>query len=61
MFIAMARQHSARSSGFLFAVLPLGGAIGLGGMEGEPVIGLLLGLGLAALLTALYWLVDIRR
>lgn len=55
----MATPSSPRSIGILFAILPLAGAIGLG-FWGEPVIGLLAGLALAALLTTLFWLIDRR-
>lgn len=55
----MASPRNPRSLGILFAILPLGGAIGAG-LLGQPVIGLLAGLGLAALLTTLFWLVDRR-
>lgn len=56
---AMATR-TPRSAGILFTILPLAGAITLG-LSGEPVIGLLAGLGLATLLVALFWLVDRRR
>lgn len=52
--------RTPRSAGILFAVLPLAGAIILG-LRGEPVIGLLAGIGVATLLVALFWLVDRRR
>ena len=55
----MAQQRSPRSIGILFAVLPLAGAIGLG-LQGQPVIGLLGGFALAALLVTLFWLIDRR-
>lgn len=57
---AMAQPRNPRSLGILFTILPLGGAIGLG-LWGEPVIGLLAGLGTATLLTVLFWLYDRRR
>jgi hypothetical protein len=57
---AMPRQPAPRSAGILFAILPLAGAIGLGFM-GQPVIGLLAGLALAAVLVTLFWLLDSRR
>lgn len=41
-------------------MLPLAGAIGAG-FAGEPVIGLLAGLALAAALVTLFWLVERRR
>jgi hypothetical protein len=53
-------KRSPRSAGILFTLLPLAGAVALG-LWGEPVIGLLAGLGLAALLTTLFWLLDRRR
>jgi hypothetical protein len=53
-------RSSPRSAGILFAILPIGGAIGAG-LWGEPVIGLLAGLALAAVLTTLFWLLDRRR
>jgi uncharacterized membrane protein len=49
-----------RSLGILFTILPLGGAIGAGAIWREPVIGLVAGLALAALLTTLFWLIDRR-
>ncbi|GAO40754.1 hypothetical protein SCH01S_51_00860 [Sphingomonas changbaiensis NBRC 104936] len=57
---AMSRSPSPRSAGILFAILPLAGAIGLG-FRGQPVIGLVGGLALAAVLTTLFWLADRRR
>jgi hypothetical protein len=56
----MASKRAPRSAGILFAILPLAGAIGLG-LYGEPVIGLLLGLGTAALLVTIFWLLDRAR
>ncbi len=56
---SMATKRTPRSAGILFAILPLAGAIGLG-LRGEPVIGLLAGLTLAAALTTLFWLLDRR-
>ncbi|WP_233281288.1 hypothetical protein [Sphingomonas changnyeongensis] len=56
----MAEPRSPRAAGCLFAILPLGGAIALG-LAGQPVIGLLAGTGLAAVLATLFWLVDRRR
>ena len=56
----MPSSPSPRSAGILFAVLPLAGAIGLG-FKGQPVIGLLAGLALAALLVTLFWLFDRRH
>lgn len=55
----MSEPRSPRSLGCLFAVLPLAGAFILG-YRGEPVIGLLAGLGLALALVTLFWLVDRR-
>lgn len=49
-----------RSLGILFAILPLGGAIGAG-FVGQPVIGLLAGFGLALVIATLFWLADRRR
>lgn len=57
---AMAEPRNPRSLGILFTILPLGGAIGFG-FWGEPVIGLLAGLGTATLLTLAFWLYDRRR
>ena len=54
---AMAEPRNPRSAGILFAILPLAGAIGAG-LMGEPVIGLLAGLALAALISTLFWLID---
>lgn len=59
MGAAMASRRTPRSAGILFAVLPLAGAFALG-TRGEPVVGLLAGLGLAALLVSLFWLFDRR-
>lgn len=56
----MARPRAPRSVGILFALLPLAGAFGTGAVWREPVIGLVAGLGLAALLTTLFWLLDRR-
>ncbi|HEU4970137.1 hypothetical protein [Sphingomonas sp.] len=56
----MPRSPAPKSAGILFAILPLAGAIGLG-LIGEPVIGLLAGLALAAVLVTLFWLIDSRR
>ena len=56
----MASPKNPRSLGILFAILPLGGAIGAGFM-GQPVIGLLAGFALALVLTTLFWLADRRR
>jgi hypothetical protein len=56
----MASSRTPRSLGILFAILPLAGAIGAG-LMGQPVIGLLAGLGLAAVLVTLFWLADRRR
>jgi uncharacterized membrane protein len=56
----MVAEKSPRSAGCLFAVLPLAGAV-LAGLAGEPVIGLLAGLGLATLLVTLFWLAERRR
>jgi len=57
----MPRSPAPRSAGILFAILPLAGAIGLGFLIGQPVIGLLAGLALAAVLVTLFWLIDRRR
>lgn len=56
----MATPRAPRSLGILFAILPLAGVIGAG-LLGQPVIGLLAGLGLALILTTGYWLIDRRR
>lgn len=56
----MPRQTSPRSTGILFAILPIAGAVGAGFL-GQPVIGLLAGLAAAAVLTTLFWLIDRRR
>jgi hypothetical protein len=58
--VMMANRPAPRSAGILFAILPLAGAIGIGFL-GEPVIGLLAGLALAAVLVTLFWLLDSRR
>lgn len=57
---AMSDPKSPRSLGCLFAILPLVGAFVLG-YRGEPVIGLLLGFGLALVLVVIYWLIDRGR
>lgn len=56
----MTGPKNPRSLGILFAILPLGGAIGAGFM-GQPVIGLLAGFGAAVLLATAFWLADRRR
>lgn len=56
----MAPSRNPRSLGILFAILPLGGAIGVG-LLGEPVIGLLGGLVLATIIVTAFWLFDRRR
>ena len=56
----MPRPPSPRSAGILFAILPIAGAI-TAGFWGQPVIGLVGGLGVAAMLTTLFWLADRRR
>ncbi|MFD1613440.1 hypothetical protein ACFSCW_16690 [Sphingomonas tabacisoli] len=56
----MPRTPAPRSAGILFAILPLAGAIGVGFL-GEPVIGLVGGLALAAVLVTLFWLIDRQR
>jgi hypothetical protein len=55
----MAAPRNPRSLGILFTILPLGGAIGVG-LLGEPVIGLVGGLALAAVSVVLFWLFDRR-
>lgn len=60
MHVTMTRPRNPRSLGVLFAILPIGGAI-IGGFMRQPVIGLLTGLGVAMLLTILFWLADRRR
>lgn len=57
---AMANPPTPRSAGFLFAILPIAGAI-VAGLYGQPVIGLLAGLALAVAFTTLFWLLDRRR
>jgi len=59
MRAAMPQPRNPRSLGILFTILPLAGAIGVG-LLGEPVIGLVGGLALAAVLTTLFWLFDRR-
>jgi hypothetical protein len=56
----MENRSNPRAAGILFAILPLAGAIGVG-LLGEPVIGLVAGLALAALLATAFWLADRRR
>lgn len=60
MGAAMPDPKSPRSAGCLFAILPLVGAFALG-YQGEPVIGLLAGFGLALLLVTAFWLLERRR
>lgn len=55
----MATPSNPRSLGILFAILPLVGAVGAG-LLGEPVIGLLVGFALAALIVTAFWLADRR-
>ncbi|NNM77530.1 hypothetical protein HJG53_11485 [Sphingomonas sp. ID1715] len=60
MRATMTEPRNPRSLGILFAILPLAGAIGVG-LLGQPVIGLLGGLALAALIVTGFWLIDRRR
>lgn len=57
---SMTKSRAPRSAGILFTLLPLAGAFVVG-LWGEPVIGLVGGLGLATLLAVLFWLIDRRR
>lgn len=56
----MPAPRNPRSLGILFAILPIAGAIGIG-LLGQPVIGMVGGLVLAAVLCTIFWLVDRRR
>lgn len=57
--LPMAEPRNPRSLGILFAILPLGGAIGAGFM-GQPVIGLVAGFAIATVIVTLFWLADRR-
>ena len=50
-------RKQPRALGALIAFMTLGGAIG-GGLLGQPVIGLLAGFGVSALIALLFWLKD---
>jgi hypothetical protein len=56
----MPGPKNPRSLGILFAILPIGGAIGAGFM-GQPVIGLVAGFGAALVLATIFWLADRKR
>jgi len=48
------------AGGLFIAILPLVGAW-VGGENGEPVLGLIIGLGAGVAIAALIWLIDRRR
>jgi hypothetical protein len=51
------QKNTARVPGFLFALFPMGGVI-IGAVMGQPVLGFLVGMGLAVIIATAYWLVD---
>ncbi len=53
-------NRSPQASGFIIAVAILAGTI-IGGLEGQPSIGLLAGLGLGVAAALAVWLVDRRK
>ena len=55
----MSARREPRALGCLIALFTLGGAIG-GGLLNQPVVGLLVGLGVSVLLALLFWLKDRR-
>lgn len=57
---AMTTRRNTRSAGIAFAILPIAGAF-IGGYQGQPVIGLLAGFALAALIVTLFWAFDRRQ
>lgn len=48
------------AGGLFIAILPLIGAW-IGGERGEPVLGLMLGLGIGVTIAVLMWAIDRRR
>ena len=51
------KKNEPRSAGIALAVLPLAGAI-IGGLNGQPTIGLLAGFGAGAAIVLAVWLLD---
>jgi hypothetical protein len=56
----MADRPGPQAGGFIIAVAIVAGTI-LGGLAGQPSIGLLVGLGLGAVAALAVWLVDRKR
>jgi hypothetical protein len=56
----MARNNGPQAGGFIIAVGVLAGTV-VGGLEGQPSIGLLAGLGIGVVAAVAVWLVDRRR
>jgi uncharacterized membrane protein (UPF0136 family) len=54
------QPRSPRSAGIALAILPIVGAF-VGGLYGQPSIGLLTGVALGAALALLVWAIDRRR
>ena len=57
---AMADRPGPQAGGFIIAVAIVAGTI-VGGLNGQPSIGLLAGLGLGVAAAVAVWLVDRRR
>jgi hypothetical protein len=51
------QKNTARVPGFLFALFPMAGVI-IGAVMGQPVLGFLVGMGLAIIIATAYWIVD---
>jgi hypothetical protein len=51
------QKNTARVPGFLFALFPMAGVI-IGAVIGEPVLGFLVGMGLAIVVATAFWLKD---
>ena len=58
--IAMANRSGPQAGGFIIAVAILAGTI-VGGLKGQPSIGLLAGLGLGVAIAVAVWLRDRAR
>jgi uncharacterized membrane protein (UPF0136 family) len=56
----MADRPGPQAGGFIIAVAIVAGTI-IGGLNGQPSIGLLAGLGLGVVAALAVWLVDRRR
>ena len=56
----MADRPGPQAGGFIIAVAIVAGTI-IGGLNGQPSIGLLAGLGLGVVAAVAVWLVDRRR